>query len=211
MTGTRSIRKEQAALTAAALKQAARTVFARNGYLNTKITEITTEAGRASGSFYNHFASKEDLLVALLADIQRGVDGRVDRHGEDHDLSDPAVLRAHVEVFYTTFRTFRPEMIALNQAAMVDPEFALQLQTMMAPERDVMIAHVQLLQEQGVDLPGPPALVAGAMIALMWQFAYEHVALESGLPDAEAIDLLTAFILRGIAGTVPASTTPTPT
>ena len=63
------LRQAQAAETEAALKRAALVVFARVGYLNTKIVDITREAGRSAGSFYTYFPGKEALLEALLTDL----------------------------------------------------------------------------------------------------------------------------------------------
>ena len=73
---TAGVRKQQAAQTEAELKAAAVRTFARLGYLNTKIVDITAEAGRAAGSFYTHFANKEALLEALLADLLAEGDAR---------------------------------------------------------------------------------------------------------------------------------------
>lgn len=54
------------ARTRASLLDAARTLFARRGFEQTTIAEITDTADLGVGSFYNHFGSKEDLLAALL-------------------------------------------------------------------------------------------------------------------------------------------------
>ena len=129
MTGTR---KEQAAGTEAALKQAAREVFADRGYLNTKITDITAAAGRATGSFYNHFAGKEELLEALLKDMLSAADEAVllDR-AHDADFSKIESIRWHVAAFWAFYKAHIPEMIALKQAAMVDPALGRRLQQIM--------------------------------------------------------------------------------
>lgn len=57
------------ARTRAALLDAARTLFARQGFEQTAIAEITDTADLGVGSFYNHFESKEDLLAALLKHV----------------------------------------------------------------------------------------------------------------------------------------------
>lgn len=54
------------ARTRAALLEAARDLFARQGFEHTAIADITETADLGVGSFYNHFESKEDLLAALL-------------------------------------------------------------------------------------------------------------------------------------------------
>jgi AcrR family transcriptional regulator len=47
------------------LLEAAIRVFARRGVADATIGDITTEAGVGKGTFYLHFASKEELLAAI--------------------------------------------------------------------------------------------------------------------------------------------------
>jgi AcrR family transcriptional regulator len=49
----------------------AKKLFSLNGYLNTGINEIIEAAGTSKGGFYNHFASKEELFYAVLAESQK--------------------------------------------------------------------------------------------------------------------------------------------
>ena len=112
--GATGVRKARAAETEAALKEAARRQFAEHGYLNTKITDITTAAGRATGSFYEHFASKEDLLQTLLDDLHAQASGQFDSSEHPpHDLADPVQLREHVAVAWGVMRDNRPVINAL--------------------------------------------------------------------------------------------------
>ncbi|WP_279581109.1 TetR/AcrR family transcriptional regulator [Fodinicola feengrottensis] len=118
-------RKAKAAETETALKAAACRVFARQGYLNTKITDITAEAGRAAGSFYNHFNGKEELLKALLKDMLEAGDEAVFEPGSRHssDFTDRAAVRWHVAAFWQFFRTNMVVLTALRQASLVNAEF----------------------------------------------------------------------------------------
>jgi AcrR family transcriptional regulator len=50
----------------AALIAAARHCFAARGYFNVRIADVAQQAGMSQGSIYWYFASKEDLLKAVL-------------------------------------------------------------------------------------------------------------------------------------------------
>ncbi|GAB3481765.1 TetR/AcrR family transcriptional regulator [Amycolatopsis cihanbeyliensis] len=195
-------RRARAAETEAALKQAAKRVFARQGYLNTKITDITAEAGRAAGSFYNHFAGKEELLTALLTDMLAEGDRAVaEDPTHSADFTDRAAVRWHIAAYWRFYRAHLPEMIALRQASMVNAEFDRRLREIMAADREDLRDHLERVPV----LPGDPELVISAMYSLLDQFAWTWLAAGgdgSGrtLPDDEAIDLLTDFLYRGIAG-----------
>jgi AcrR family transcriptional regulator len=202
-------RAAQAAETEAALKAAARRVFAERGYLNTKITDITAAAGRAAGSFYNHFASKDDLLVALLGDMLAEGDDAVDEAGPGHspDLTDRAAVRWHVEAYWRFYRRHLPEMVALRQAAMVDPGFGRRMQETLAADGDPMLDHLGHVSAAGIPLPGEPRLVASAINSLLDQFAYTWLVAggdgSGPIDDDTAVDLLTDFVHRAVAGTPP--------
>jgi AcrR family transcriptional regulator len=194
-------RRQRAAGTEAALKQAARDVFAERGYLNTKITDITAAAGRATGSFYNHFAGKEELLEALLRDMLAAADETVvDVAGHDADFSKRSAIRWHVEAFWRFYQTHLAEMIAVKQASLADPELGRRLQQIMADDDQHMIEHFD-------HLPNPPAdpmVAISAMNALMEGFAYTWLVVNPSngrtITDEAAINTLTDLLHHGLAG-----------
>ena len=46
-------------------------LFAKNGYEETKVEDITRELGVSKGSFYTYFATKEELLYEVLEKIKK--------------------------------------------------------------------------------------------------------------------------------------------
>ena len=57
--------------TRASILQTAATVFAERGYTDTTLAELITRSGLTKGAFYFHFASKEQLALAVLEEKQQ--------------------------------------------------------------------------------------------------------------------------------------------
>lgn len=200
------VRKARAAQTEAALKEAAVRVFARAGYLNAKITDITAEAGRSAGSFYSHFADKEELLEALLQDILDAGDRDVlEDPAHDPDFTSRAAVRWHVASSWSFTTAHGPVMTALRQAAMVDPRFARRLWDLMDPVAADLAGHLDHVTAAGHTLPGPPQEVARAMMTLVSEYAslWTDQPPETRLAPDAAIDLLTDLIHTGLTGPRP--------
>ena len=183
-------RKEQAERTEAELKAAAVRVFERVGYLNAKITEITAEAGRATGSFYKHFASKEKLLEALLADLLAEGDESAELPGHGTDFADRDTVRWHVALYWGFYRRHRTVMEALRQAAIVDPAFARVTREMLEPDLRHLAGHLPDRKDPLVLASIFTSVLAG--VAESW---YSSVPLGS---DDAAIEALTSFIHGGL-------------
>jgi AcrR family transcriptional regulator len=69
----RMTREQSRANTRERLLEAARSVFARNGFHGASVEEVASEAGFSTGALYSNFEGKEDLFLALM-----------DREIEDH-------------------------------------------------------------------------------------------------------------------------------
>ncbi len=88
--GSRQARRRAA--TRAQLLDGARVLFARQGVDSTAIAEITEAADVGFGSFYNHFASKEEIVEVVLDESLEAQGAIVD--GLTENLEDPAEVVA---------------------------------------------------------------------------------------------------------------------
>jgi AcrR family transcriptional regulator len=72
MLKTSTHKQERALVTRGQLIEAARIIFARDGFQSTRIEDIAAEAGKTRGAFYDHFRDKEDVFFAIFEeDISR--------------------------------------------------------------------------------------------------------------------------------------------
>jgi AcrR family transcriptional regulator len=199
------VRKAKAAATEAALKAAALRVFDRGGYINAKVTDITAEANRSAGSFYNHFPHKEALLEALLADWIVEMGNELTTHAAVHDLTNREHLRWHVAVLWNTYERHRPILIALQQAALSNEAFAKRMLALRHEETATLRAHLDDMRAAGVRLAGRSTVLASAIIALLEQFCRVWLLevsepITPELTDDEAVDTLTDLLLYGLLG-----------
>ncbi|MEU7868649.1 TetR/AcrR family transcriptional regulator [Dactylosporangium sp. NPDC049140] len=197
---SQGVRKARAAQTRAALLDAARTLFGERGYLNTKITDITAAAGRSTGSFYEHFADKDELLRALLEDIEDAADERMAAtgHPRDHDLTDRDQLRAHIGIAWGVMRQHRAIQVALFQSMVAADPASGRSWRDLTGQTAVLREHLEWLRERGHTLPGEPELLAAAMGAMLALVSY---ALPPGhaYGDEQVVDAFTDLLLKGLS------------
>lgn len=177
--------------TRAALVTAARTVFERDGYLDTRLADIAREAGCATGSFYTYFASKEEVFAAVLAEAQE--DMMHPGMGRVHGTDDPyAVLEASNRAYLEAYRRNAKLMGLLEQVAHVDPVFR-KFRTRRAEAfvrrnaRGIADLQARGIADAGID----PLVASRALSGMVSRLAYGVLVLGDGQDDDEPLDFET--------------------
>jgi AcrR family transcriptional regulator len=195
----------KAAATRAKLLTAARTVFARHGYIDTTVELVVAEAGLARGSFYTYFDSKTDLFKHLAATIDDEFDRDVVKF-DRRRAGDPIENLDRSNRNYLDFVRRNADLYQLaEQVANHDPEIAqAQLRS-----RQRHIARVESSirrwQTNGyADLDIDPAVTAAALVAMIAGFArWNHVAGDIHDHDEAAAAMTRIWVkacgLRGVA------------
>jgi AcrR family transcriptional regulator len=175
------------ARTREALVAAARVVFERDGYLDARITDISAEAGVASGSFYTYFTSKEDAFAAVMEQV--GEEMLHPRLREIADRDDPVgVIEAANRAYLGAYRRNASLMGLMEQVAQVDEGFRrVRLERARAFARRNAQAIARLQQHGLADPELNPQLAAQAMGAMVSRMAYLRYVQGFGTASAEAL------------------------
>lgn len=103
-----------------ALLKAADAVVGEVGYANASVTLITQRAGVGQGTFYNYFASRQEILDALLPDLGRNMLTYIKKcalGGHTFSELEERSFRGFFSFLYETPHFFR----ILNEAEMFAP------------------------------------------------------------------------------------------
>lgn len=187
--------------TEAAFLNAARQAFAEKGYFNTKISDIAEKAGRSTGSFYNYYENKEQLLEALLAEFSDEV---VSASLQISSADPREGVRAAVTAYWTMYKKHLPEMIGLFQMSMTDETFRKLWRSNRAVGIKAILRGLQKAERShaiGVDLP----TLASALVSLLESYCWTWLAAggDEGVdtPDDEtAISTLSEIWFRTVYG-----------
>ncbi|GAA4782821.1 TetR/AcrR family transcriptional regulator [Actinomycetospora chlora] len=126
------------AVTPAAVRDAATTLFAEKGYHGTALSEVAAHLGIRTPSLYNHMRSKQELLAEIVLDTSQqvwaefgaAVDGRA-------DVVDR--LREAARVYALRHATHRREALIVNRdvASLAEPVLSQVLDLRRRHERAV--------------------------------------------------------------------------
>ncbi|HEX6933916.1 MAG TPA: TetR/AcrR family transcriptional regulator [Streptosporangiaceae bacterium] len=185
-----------------AFREAARTVFARDGYLNAKISDIAAEAGKSVASFYNYYDTKADLLIALATEFHAEATQMAVlpyRSG----LTRQEALREAVAGFWRTYAKRRGELIGVFQAAMLDTEFLDRWLDIRAEAVHRIARQIRQAQSEGFCPGVDPVLTASALSAMLEHFSYiwlgqggERAVVQ--FDDERAIDTLATIWVNSV-------------
>ena len=186
--------RADAARNRAALIRAAREIFERDGFVHARITDIASLAGVAHGSFYSHFASKEEALAAVLAELQEEMlhpGPSASAPGSNPLEVIEAANRAYLEVYQRNARL----MALLEQVATVDEDFMrLRMERADAFVRRNAKAIRRLQRDGQADPDLDPDLAALAISTMVSRTAYAVFVL--GRKPRADVDHLAATLTR---------------
>jgi AcrR family transcriptional regulator len=183
------------------LLAAARTVFERRGYANTRIADIARAAGVSHGTVYTWFADKEAVLRALVADIVTEVFAAL-AIGEE--IPDPQQRMAEANRRYlAAYRRHGRMLEVVEEAAATDERYRDALSGVRRDHVARVTRDIERLQRQGLaaaDLDA--AVAAGALCAMVEGFGRHWYGRgeqqDAAYDDGTAVDTLTRLWARGL-------------
>lgn len=109
--------------TYAHLLEVGREVFARDGYVSMRMSDVASEAGISLGGLYRYFANKEDLFAGVIADLHERLFAASTTTSHLFRTDPQQALLESNRGYLALYAENREVMRAFMQAAHVDDRF----------------------------------------------------------------------------------------
>lgn len=180
----------------ARLKDAALALFYAHGYERTSIEEIAKRANLATGTFYQHYRSKRQLLLVLMDDLLAAM-SQLSLH-PDSDADPRQLLRELLARAFTTDRRYLGAYRAWREAMLSDPSLAQDWRDIREWTTQRVTALLTLLQQSPggrKDVAIPP--LAEVIDTLCWSLLDKPAFMSLELANAR-IDAATQLIYHAL-------------
>jgi AcrR family transcriptional regulator len=158
-------------LTRQDLLAAARTVFAKSGYVGAETGQIAREAGKSSGVFYIYFDNKDALLATLVDEFRSELHARLGA-----PLNPPEAIGAVLATLWDVYRNHAGTFIALTEASSTSQAFA-RMASELRDNATRDYANMIRTRQQAGACAALDAEIAGAAIETMVNYClYEWLA-----------------------------------
>ena len=180
--------------------EAAVRIFARNGYYNSRVSDIAKEAGIAAGTIYLYFRTKDDILVTLFREKMTEFVGTVRKAIADEPDA-VAKLRRLIHLHFELLEG-RPELAEVVQVEQRQGQKFFRGAS--AHEISSYFALIGSVLEEGVAegrfRPTLPVKIATkTLFGAMDQMATSWVLGKRGYQLADTADAVADIFLQGVA------------
>ncbi|MFI5273933.1 MAG: TetR/AcrR family transcriptional regulator [Ktedonobacterales bacterium] len=204
--GSQSLKERQRQEREQLILQAAEALLVEHGYHETSIDEIAARVGISKGTVYLHFASKEEMVFALLrcemTRFQQALDDILAARGSPAEQ-----LRAVLTHVYTGGTGGLERHAQLMGAIFRDPDLRnrlLENREAMHATWDTFSARLSALIEAGkaageIDAALPTPVILSIFGALMAPPTYSRLITRDGLAPEQVVAHLSRIFFKGIA------------
>ena len=154
----------RSARTRAALLGAARQLFAEKGFAQTGREEIAERAGVTRGALYHHFASKVDVAVAVIEEleaelVERVVAASIGGQGVRDQLrrGSRAYMEACADPSMARILADAPAVLGVEACRALDAASCVPL----------LEEVFRLAEAEGIEVPGDPVVAASLMLGML--------------------------------------------
>lgn len=190
---------ERGLRTRSALVEAAGQVFAKDGFLDARITDICRAAKVAYGTFYTYFVSKEEIFHEVIMSLQEDMAGHEPAASPTPGTAPWELVEAANRRYVRAYRRNAKLMATLEQVATFNDDvrrMRLELRGRFVNRNAKAIAR---WQEAGLADPDiDPRYAANALGTMVDRFTYTWFVLGEPFEENLAIETLTRLWLQAL-------------